>query len=227
MDAKRDLREVLRRGLSLDLRRHGPAEPLVDAPLRKSAVLMLFGPSPEPSAGASGSASGGDGLDVLLTRRSPRMRHHPGQIAFPGGGIEPADDGPEAAALREAAEETGVDPHGIEMLGSLPEVYLPVSNNLVTPVLGWWRTPGETVADARETVEVARVSVARLLDPGCRGTSVLEFGGAVHRGPAFRFRQHDEDRIVWGFTGILLSTVFELAGWERPWDASRIIPVAR
>lgn len=229
MNAKHDLREVLRRGFTLDLRRNGPDRPLADVPLRRSAVLILFS-TPERHRGTPGEDAVPADLDVLLTRRSPRMRHHPGQIAFPGGGVDLIDAGPEQAALRETAEETGIDTDGVEVLGSLPDVHLIVSNNLVTPVIGWWGEPGETVADARETLEAHQVPVAELLDPASRGTSVVEAAGRSHRGPAFRFRADagdgEEEHLVWGFTGILLDAVFEHAGWTRDWDRSRLFPVA-
>ena len=74
---------------------------------RESAVLILFGEGPR-------------GPDVLLIERSRDLKHHPGQAAFPGGGAEPGDDGPASTALREAVEETGLDPAGVEVLSLLP-----------------------------------------------------------------------------------------------------------
>lgn len=216
--ARQDLRSVLDRGLTLDVRRRDDGGFPVAPPLRRSAVLMLFGPA---------ESSGSSELGVLLTRRADGLRHHAGQIAFPGGGLEPEDSGPEAAALREAAEETGIDAQGVEVLGSLPEITVPVSRNLVTPVLGWWHTPCELVADLRETAEAYWVPVADLLDPAARGSSVLEFGGTVHRAPAFLLPADRGGRIVWGFTGILLSALFDRAGWAVPWDRSRDIVVSR
>ena len=69
------------------------------------------------------------------------MRSHPGQVSFPGGSIDATDASPTAAALREAQEEVGLDPAGVEVLATLPELWLPPSNFAVTPVLGWWREP--------------------------------------------------------------------------------------
>ena len=70
------------------------------------------------------------------------MRSHPGQVSFPGGSIDPGET-PREAALREAEEETGLDPAGVEVFGELPELWLPPSNFAVTPVLGWWREPSD------------------------------------------------------------------------------------
>jgi 8-oxo-dGTP pyrophosphatase MutT (NUDIX family) len=113
-----------------------PLRPPVPGTGRPSAVLMLFG-----------ETSGG-GPDLLIVQRSPWLRRHAGQPAFPGGAIEPADHGPVGAALREAAEETGVDPAGVEVLAVLPELYISRSGFSVIPVLAWWRTPVPVVIAA-------------------------------------------------------------------------------
>ncbi|PRI11266.1 NUDIX hydrolase [Leucobacter massiliensis] len=219
--AEQDLRELMRRGALLDI---PPQGPLAVTPRRRSAVLILFGALDRLPASAAAPTVSPE-LDVLLTRRADRMRHHAGQIAFPGGGAEAGDSGPAATALREAEEETGLDPAGVEVLGALPEVHIPVSNNLVTPVVGWWRLPSAVAADHAESVEVFRVPVAELLDPAARGTSVLSRAGFTHRGAAFRLSPRLGGHIVWGFTGILLATLFEQLGWERPWDRARTFEV--
>ena len=173
---------------------------------RLSAVLLLFGEGP-------------DGPDVLLTERAAGLRAHPGQVAFPGGRVEPTDAGPGAAALREAQEETGLDPAGVEVLATLPDLYLPVSDYAVTPVLAWWRVPSPV--DAVDQVEVARavrVPVAELLDPAHRFL-VAHPSGYV--GPGFAAR----GLFVWGFTAGVLDRVLALAGWERPWDRTRFEPL--
>src|SRR5699024_2790333 len=87
------------------------------------------------------------GADLFLVQRSPLLRHHPGQIALPGGGLESSDAGPEAAAVRETEEETGISPERVEVLGKLPALMLPISSFVVTPVLGWapWIPPVTTV----------------------------------------------------------------------------------
>lgn len=216
--ALQDLRSLMHRGLALDFR---PQAPLADRPLRHSAVLILFGALDRIPA-VEGSRVAPE-LDVLLTRRATGMRHHAGQIAFPGGGEEPDDPHPAATALREAHEETGLDPAGVEVLGQIPPLHLPVSNNLVTPVIGWWHSPSEVAADHTESVDVFRVPVAELLTPTARGTSVLtrptpEGTKVTHRGDAFRLAPRLGGHIVWGFTGMLLAALFDELGWAGPWD---------
>jgi 8-oxo-dGTP pyrophosphatase MutT (NUDIX family) len=173
---------------------------------RESAVLILFG-------------EGVHGPDVLLIERSPHMSSHAGQPAFPGGAIDPDDDGPVAAALREAQEETGLDPDGVEVLATLPPLWLPPSGFVVTPVLAWWREPSEVTADSGEVAAVVRVPVSELTDPANRLR--LRHPGTGWTGPAFEVR----GLLVWGFTAGLLSRLLEAAGWERPWDTDRVMDV--
>lgn len=215
IDAVREqLRALLSAGIEFPAR---PGMPDGSAPRRRSAVLILFGAlDREPARTAAPTVP--VELDVLLIRRSDSLRHHAGQVSFPGGGVEPGDSGPVETALREANEETGLDPSGVEILGVLPEVPLAVSDNLVTPVVGWWRRPSAVAADDSESVEVFRAPVAELLDPAARGTSVMRRDGTVFRGPAFEL---ENGHILWGFTAIVLSTVFDRLGWAVEWDRSR------
>jgi 8-oxo-dGTP pyrophosphatase MutT (NUDIX family) len=168
---------------------------------RDSAVLVLFG-------------EGAEGPDVLLIERSGHSRSHAGQAAFPGGAVEPDDDGPASTALREAAEETGLDPAGVDVLAVLPALWLPPSGFMVVPVLAWWREPSVVgVADPNEVAAVARVPIARLVDPANRFTVRHPRGRA---GDGFEV----DDLFVWGFTAGLLSRLLEIAGWALPWNAA-------
>ncbi|MEU3464942.1 CoA pyrophosphatase [Streptomyces sp. NPDC006733] len=179
---------------------------------RQSAVLILFG-------------EGEHGRDLLLMERASSLRSHAGQPSFPGGALDPEDgdpegDGPLRAALREAEEETGLDPSGVQIFGVLPRLYIPVSEFVVTPVLGWWRTPSPVGAvDPAETARVFRVPVADLADPANRATMTHPSG---FRGPAFLV----ENAVVWGFTAGLIDRILHFAGWEQPWDRSRTVPLA-
>jgi 8-oxo-dGTP pyrophosphatase MutT (NUDIX family) len=178
---------------------------------RQSAVLILFG-------------EGERGPELLLMERSGSLRSHAGQPSFPGGALDPEDgdplgDGPLHAALREAWEETGLDPGGVQLFGVLPKLYIPVSSFVVTPVLGWWRVPSPVAAvDPAETARVFTVPVADLTDPENRATTVHPSG---HKGPAFLV----ESALVWGFTAGVIDRLLHYAGWERPWDRSKTVPL--
>lgn len=176
-------------------------------PDKRSAVLMLFAPSSD------------GGSDVVLTARSRDLRAHPGQVSFPGGRVDPTDAGPVGAALRETQEEVGVDPTTVDVVGPLPSLFLTPSGNAVTPVLGWWPTPGEVrVVDPAEVEQVERVSVAELVDPAHRFTVAHPSG---YRGPGFEAG----GLFVWGFTALLLGALFDLADLAQPWDESIERPI--
>jgi 8-oxo-dGTP pyrophosphatase MutT (NUDIX family) len=177
-----------------------------DPALRRAAVLILFGEGP-------------DGPDVLLLRRGDDLRSHAGQVAFPGGQVDPDDDGAVGAALREAQEETGVDASGVEVFAVLPELWVPPSRHAVTPVVAWWQTPNDVgPGDPFEVAAVARVPISALVDPANR-LSVRHSSGYV--GPAFRVA----DMLVWGFTAGVLDRLLSLAGWDVGWDRDRIEPL--
>lgn len=174
---------------------------------RHAGVLILFGESP-----------GDDGPrpDLLLIERAYDMRSHAGQPAFPGGKVDPEDDGPVGAALREAAEETGLDPTGVRVVTTLPDLWLPPSDFVVTPVLGYWERPTPvSVIDPVEVESVHRVPLDELLDPANR--LMVRHPSGFH-GPAFRV----SGLLVWGFTGGLLSRLLQAAGLEREWDVERM-----
>lgn len=200
--------------------------PAAESP-RRAAVLMLFGVLDDvPSARTAADPAVARDLDVLLLARAATLRSHPGEVAFPGGRVDPGDAGPVAAALREAREETGLDPVGVDVLGTVPEVPLAFSRHLVTPVVGWWRAPSPVgVVDRGETAAVFRVPVADLLDPANRGVTVLRRGGHEWRGPAFTVASASGPHVVWGFTAGLLDALFERLGWAEPWDRAREVPL--
>lgn len=166
---------------------------------RRSAVLVLF-------------AEGPHGPDLLFIQRSEGLRLHAGQPAFPGGAIDATDEGPVAAALREAAEEVGIDPGDVDVVATLPELFIPPTGFRVVPVLAWWGQPRALgPADPAEVAAVARISIRELADPASRLMLHRPSGIVL---PAFRVR----GMLIWGVTAELVARLVALAGWERQWD---------
>ena len=177
---------------------------------RPSAVLVLLGES-EPGADTPG------GPDLLVLQRAATMRNHAGQPAFPGGGTDPGDADAAATALREAGEEVGLDPASTEVLALLPDLYIPVSSFVVTPVLAWWRRPHPVRPwQPDEVAHVARLPVSELVDPANR-IRVRHPSGWI--GPAFQVR----GMLVWGFTAGVISTLLDMAGWSLAWQPGRLV----
>lgn len=172
---------------------------------RASAVLVLLGEEPAT------------GPDVLVLQRAATLRNHAGQPAFPGGAADPTDANAAATALREANEEVGLDPTSVTVLAELPKLWIPVSDFVVTPVLGWWHRPHPVhPREPAEVAHVARLPVAELVDPDNR-LRVRHPSGWI--GPAFSVR----GMLVWGFTAGVLSTLLDMGGWARPWPRSRVL----
>jgi len=188
---------------------------------------MLFGPLDDvPSDRPARSADVPRSLDVLLLARASTLRSHAGEVAFPGGRVDPGDADVVAAALREAREETGLDLAGVDVLGTTPAVPLAHSRHLVTPVLGWWRAPSPVrVVDVAESAAVFRAPVADLLDPANRGITEFRREGRTWRGPAFTVRADSGSYVVWGFTATLLDGLFDRVGWTEPWDHERVVAI--
>lgn len=143
---------------------------------------------------------------VMLTQRSAHLNSHAGQISFPGGRLESWDASPEAGALRETQEETGLAPEYVEVVGAMPE-YRTVSGYSVTPVVGLVQ-PGFTLSpDSFEVADVFEVPLAFLMDPANHRlhTAVLPDGRERHF-----FSMPWRDRFIWGATAAMLRNLYHL-----------------
>jgi 8-oxo-dGTP pyrophosphatase MutT (NUDIX family) len=166
------------------------------ADARRGAVLCLLCPD------ASGRPA------VLLTRRSDKLKHHRGQISFPGGGMEPGET-PLHAALREAREEVGISPERPGIIGTLSNLYIPPSRNFVTPVLGTVDEPPPLIPDPKEVEEVFWVRMDVLARP-----ETLKFSPSIN--PAYGnvpyFDVHPQIPL-WGATAMMLNELIAL--WKE------------
>lgn len=154
--------------------------------LREAAVLVALIDRPE-------------GRTLLLTQRAAHLHAHAGQISFPGGGVEPQDIDPEAAALREAEEETGLPPALVRCVGRL-DTYLTRTGFRIVPVVALVQPPPALRSDPSEVAEIFEVPLARILAAdGCRVES-HEVAGMARRYYAFPVR----NRYIWGATAGML-----------------------
>lgn len=161
------------------------------AVLRPAAVLV-------PVWLAGGTAR------VILTKRSSRLKHHPGQIALPGGKIDPTDAGPEAAALRETEEEIGLPRARVEIIGRLPK-HETVTGFDVTPVLALVRGDFDPVPEAGEVDEVFAVPFAHVMDPARFRIERRRWRGEWRRYYAVPYGPY----YIWGATARILRGLAE------------------
>jgi 8-oxo-dGTP pyrophosphatase MutT (NUDIX family) len=187
-----EIEDRLRRALALPGNDSSDFDLNPDVPLPDDRILRPAGvlvaadlTTPEPT--------------LILTKRSARLKHHPGQIAFPGGKQDPRDADPVAAALREAEEEIALPRAAVDVLGTLP-AHETVTGYSVTPVVALIRTPVTLTPEAGEVEEVFRVPFGFVTDPanfrveGRRWQGRRRHYYAVPWGPYY----------IWGATGRIL-----------------------
>lgn len=157
--------------------------------VKKSGVLILFYKKEEET-------------HLVLIQRPIYNGTHSGQIAFPGGKVEESDKDIIHTALREANEEVGVVMDDVEVLGKLSDVYIPVSNFLVTPVVGVINYAPTFIPEFREVAEIVELRVGHLIQvETLRLNSIKLSNGLVMKVPTFEFNQ----KIIWGATALMLN----------------------
>lgn len=159
-------------------------------PLRPAAVLIPVVDRPEPG--------------VILTQRTSHLPNHPGQIAFPGGSIDPEDASPAAAALREAQEEIGLDPQLVEPIGYI-DLYLTFSGYRILPLVARVATDYAMTLNAHEVEDAFEVPLAFLMDAQNHALHSREWKGLMRRFYAMPYG----DRYIWGVTAGILRNLYE------------------
>jgi 8-oxo-dGTP pyrophosphatase MutT (NUDIX family) len=173
-----------------------------DRTLRPAAVLIPV-------------IAGPDGATVLMTRRSDSLASHTGQIAFPGGRLDPGETAVEAA-IREAFEEVALDPALVEVLG-VGDAYETGTGFLVTPVVGWLTETPATEAALDEVAEVFEVPWDFLMDPANHRRDSYDREGQPRR---WYWAITHQERYIWGVTaGIVRALRTRLYGEDARADA--------
>jgi 8-oxo-dGTP pyrophosphatase MutT (NUDIX family) len=184
-----------------------------------AALALVLDPAPEPRPEAGDRLAavlallvGTDEPELVFTERAAMLSRHAGEMSFPGGLEEPADADLLATALRETAEELGVEVPAAAVLGALPPIHTYVSGILVTPFVATLPAlPGLTVSDA-EIARVVQVPL-RTLAAIEEQRMLREENGTTWRG----WWYVDGDTTVWGATGFMVHALLEVVRKEAPW----------
>jgi 8-oxo-dGTP pyrophosphatase MutT (NUDIX family) len=168
-------------------------------------LIRLIPPVSRPAAVLIGLQEGSD-PGVLLTVRAEHLRQHAGQIAFPGGAIEPGDNGPAEAALREAEEEVGLHRHEAEVIGYLPDQMV-LTGFRITPVIARVAADFVPRPDHKEVQQAFTLPLATLLDPVNHHPVRRSIGGVEFDVRDLHYGVHR----IWGATAGMLFALYELA----------------
>ncbi len=150
-----------------------------------------------------------DGWQIIYTRRSDTVNDHKGQVSFPGGAVEPTDHTPEAAALREAQEEIGMDPHQVEILGRLEEI-TSISSYAITPVVGLVKWPVQLSVNSHEVSRVFMIPLTWLSQPDHYESRDFSAPDG-HRRMVYFYEPYDSEQL-WGISAWITLKLLEILG---------------
>lgn len=143
---------------------------------------------------------------TCLMKRPPTMKHHPGQIGFPGGKVETKDSSPEMAALREAYEELGIVPDNVEILGNLSNLFIDVSQFSILPVIGWSIAKPDFVLNYSEVEELIIFPLSKFVSNEIIAKTELETTTGLLEVNYYPFG----GEIIWGATAMIISEMIEI-----------------
>ena len=192
-----------------DIRREGLPDKLLEVLIENESIRNTQMSARPPRICAVMIALYPKSSEVLMPMmlRPDNIRAHPGQISFPGGKEEPEDVDLIATAIRETVEEVGVEVPRSHILGALSPVYIPPSNSLVTPIVGYLGEPPEYEPDDQEVAEVFDVSLSTLRNPANRAVKkVVLADGQWLPMPAYR----SGERLIWGGTARMISELVKV-----------------